>query len=66
LVVPAASVSIVTGASSGIGRVYARRLAHEGSYVVLTARREERLRELASEIEGVGGRAEVLVADRHT
>jgi short-subunit dehydrogenase len=65
--VPApSSVALVTGASSGIGRVYARRLARDGSQVVLTARREERLRELASEIQATGGRAEVLVADLAT
>ena len=43
--------ALVTGASSGLGREFARALAREGVSVVLTARREERLRELASELE---------------
>jgi len=43
--------ALVTGASSGLGVEFARALAREGISVVLTARREERLRELASELE---------------
>lgn len=44
-------VSLVTGASSGIGRVSALKLAENGSDVVLAARSEGRLEELADEIE---------------
>ncbi|MBW2426315.1 MAG: SDR family NAD(P)-dependent oxidoreductase [Deltaproteobacteria bacterium] len=43
--------SLVTGASSGIGAALARAIATEGMNVVLTARREERLTSLASELE---------------
>jgi len=60
-------VSLVTGASRGIGRAIATALAAEGAHVVLGARDEARLGEAVREIEGRGGRAEALgldVADR--
>jgi NAD(P)-dependent dehydrogenase (short-subunit alcohol dehydrogenase family) len=56
-------VAIVTGASSGIGRATAVRFAKEGSALVLAARREEPLAEVAEEIRGSGGRAAIVVGD---
>jgi short-subunit dehydrogenase len=46
------SRAIVTGASSGIGRAVARELARQGARLIITARREDRLKELADEIAG--------------
>lgn len=45
--------AVVTGASSGIGAATARRLAAEGFHVICAARREDRIRDLAEEIDGV-------------
>ncbi len=56
-------VAVVTGASSGIGRATALLLAREGARLGLLARREEPLREVAREIEGMGREALVLPAD---
>jgi len=57
-------VAVITGASSGIGAVYADRLARRGHDLLLIARRHDRLQQLAAEIAGRTGRkVEVLAAD---
>ena len=56
-------VAVVTGASSGIGTATALMLAAEGAAVVLTARREERLQDVAQRIRSADGQAEVFAAD---
>jgi len=59
--------ALVTGASSGMGRLLALRFAREGARVAVVARRADELQRLADDIERGGGTALVLpcdVADR--
>src|SRR5947199_4154296 len=50
-------VALVTGASQGIGRACALRLAAQGASVALAARNVEKLRQVEAEIAGAGGQA---------
>ena len=57
------AVVLVTGASSGIGRATAVKLGEAGATVLVVARNEDRLREVAAEIEQGGGVAHVHPCD---
>lgn len=57
------TVALVTGASSGIGRATATRLATEGAAVVIIARRRERLDSLATHLRSRGAEVTTAVVD---
>lgn len=57
------SVAIVTGASQGIGKATAIRLAKDYSVIVIAARNGDKLQATAQEIEVLGAKAHLFVAD---
>lgn len=56
-------VALVTGASQGIGRACALKLAKDGAVLALAARNQEKLTEVAREITNIGGKAAVFPLD---
>ena len=56
-------VALVTGASSGLGRHFAKVLSAAGAKTVLAARRTDRLKDLAAELEATGGEALPIAMD---
>ncbi|GGS17994.1 SDR family oxidoreductase [Streptomyces griseoviridis] len=59
----AGRVSVITGASSGIGAATARALAARGAHVVLAARNADKLNELVTGIREAGGAATARITD---
>ncbi|MRT24455.1 SDR family NAD(P)-dependent oxidoreductase [Enterobacteriaceae bacterium RIT697] len=57
------TVTVITGASSGIGAATARRLAQSGTRIILTARSKDKLKNISDEINAKGGNAEYRVTD---
>ena len=55
--------ALITGASTGIGAVYADRLAKRGYDLILVARSQEKLSEVAARLKSTGRRIETISAD---
>jgi short-subunit dehydrogenase len=60
---PEVTTVVVTGASSGIGRAFARRLGAEGANLLLVGRDRPRLEAVAADASAAGAVAELVIAD---
>jgi uncharacterized protein len=60
---PSKGTALITGASTGIGAVYADRLAKRGYDLILVARNQEKLSEVAARLEATGRSIETMAAD---
>jgi uncharacterized protein len=56
-------LALITGASMGIGEVFARQLADRGYDLILTARSEDKLQAIATDLRGEGVRVQVIPGD---
>jgi 3-oxoacyl-[acyl-carrier protein] reductase len=56
-------IALVTGASQGIGRACALRLAKDGATIAIAARNHEKLNDLVGEINALGGKSSAFVVD---
>ena len=57
------AIALITGASSGFGKHFAKVLSSAGAHVVLAARRVEKLQEVVNEIETAQGKATAIAMD---
>ena len=57
------SYAVITGASSGIGAEFAKRLAAEGYDLILIARREDRLKKISEKLKKLGTECMIIEAD---
>lgn len=55
--------ALVTGASRGLGQIFARALAHAGADLILTSRKRDDLSDFVTEIEAIGRKATPLALD---
>ena len=57
------SYAVITGASSGIGEEFVKRLAREGYKIILVARREDRLNEIKAQLDAAEVESQIILAD---